>query len=103
MGGENPYLDPQRFDRFAPMRQIGQWRTPTLITHGERDYRCPIGEALTLFEALQYHGVASELLVFPDENHWIVRPRNIVAWYQTVLEFAGRHLAARSTARSTAL
>ncbi len=102
MGGENPYLDPQRFDRFAPMRQIGQWRTPTLITHGERDYRCPVGEALTLFEALQYHGVASELLVFPDENHWIARPRNIVAWYQAVLEFAGRHLAARSTARSTA-
>jgi dipeptidyl aminopeptidase/acylaminoacyl peptidase len=92
MGGEDPYRDPQQFDRFAPIRHIRQWRTPTLITHGERDYRCPIGEALTLFEALQYHGVASELLVFPDENHWIMKPRNIVAWYQTVLEFVGRHL-----------
>ena len=92
MGGEDPYRDPERFDRFAPMRHIGQWRTPTLITHGERDYRCPIGEGLALFEALQYHGVASELLVFPDENHWIARPRNTVAWYQAVLEFAGRYL-----------
>jgi dipeptidyl aminopeptidase/acylaminoacyl peptidase len=95
MGGENPYLDPVRFDRFAPMRHIRQWRTPTLITHGERDYRCPIGEALSLFEALQYHGVASELVIFPDENHWIQKPRNIVAWYQAVLEFIGRHLAPR--------
>jgi dipeptidyl aminopeptidase/acylaminoacyl peptidase len=92
MGGENPYADPERFDRFAPMRYIHQWRTATLITHGERDYRCPIGEALSLFEALQYHGIKSELLVFPDENHWLLKPRNIVAWYQAVLEFTQRHL-----------
>ncbi len=92
MGGENPYLEAQQFDRFAPMRYIHQWRSATLITHGERDYRCPIGEALSLFEGLQYHGVNSELLVFPDENHWIMRPRNIVAWYQAVLEFTRRHL-----------
>jgi dipeptidyl aminopeptidase/acylaminoacyl peptidase len=92
MGGEDPYRDPEQFDRYAPIRYIRQWRTPTLITHGERDYRCPIGEALWLFEALQYHGIASELLVFPDENHWILRPRNIVAWYQSILEFTGRHL-----------
>jgi dipeptidyl aminopeptidase/acylaminoacyl peptidase len=95
MGGENPYLDAQHFDRFAPMRYIHQWRTPTLITHGERDYRCPIGEALSLFEGLQYHGVPSELLVFPDENHWVLKPRNIVAWYQGVLDFTRRHLAER--------
>jgi dipeptidyl aminopeptidase/acylaminoacyl peptidase len=94
MGGQNPYAEPQQFDRFAPMRYIRQWRTATLITHGERDYRCPIGEALSLFEALQYHGVESELVVFPDENHWILRPRNIVAWYQAVLEFTQRHLGA---------
>jgi len=92
MGGEDPYRDPLRFDRFAPMRHVLQWRTPTLITHGERDYRCPIGEALALFEALQYHGVASELLVFPDENHWIVKPHNIVAWYQAALEFLSKYL-----------
>jgi len=92
MGGEDPYRDAQQFDRFAPIRHIRRWRTPALITHGERDYRCPIGEGLALFEALQYHRVASELLVFPDENHWIMKPRNIVAWYQAVLEFVERHL-----------
>jgi dipeptidyl aminopeptidase/acylaminoacyl peptidase len=92
MGGENPYADMERFDRYAPIRYVQNWKTPVLIIHGERDYRCPISEGLNLFEALQYHGVESELLVFPDENHWILKPRNIVAWYDAVLEFIGRHL-----------
>jgi dipeptidyl aminopeptidase/acylaminoacyl peptidase len=92
MGGENPYADPAGYDRFAPIRHIRQWKTPTLIVHGELDYRCPIGEGLNLFEALQYHGVDSELVVFPDENHWIMKPRNIVAWYQNVLGFLARHM-----------
>ena len=92
MGGENPYADMPAFDRYAPIRYIGQWKTPVLIIHGEKDYRCPIGEGLNLFEALQYHGVDSELLVFPDENHWILKPRNIVAWYENVLGFLTRHM-----------
>jgi len=94
MGGEDPYADMAKFDRWAPIRHIKQWKTPTLIIHGELDYRCPVNEGLNLFEALQYHGVASELLIFPDENHWILKPRNVVAWYEAVLEFVGRHLKA---------
>ena len=92
MGGENPYADPERFDRYAPIRRVANWKTPVLIIHGEKDYRCPVNEALNLFEALQYHGVPSELLIFPDENHWILKPRNAVAWYEAVLGFVGRHL-----------
>ncbi len=92
MGGENPYTDRERFDRYAPIRYVDQWRTPVLIIHGERDYRCPINEALNLFEGLQYHGVPSELLVFPDENHWILKPRNVIAWYEAVSEFIARYL-----------
>jgi dipeptidyl aminopeptidase/acylaminoacyl peptidase len=94
MGGEDPYADQAAFDRYAPIRHVKQWQTPALIIHGELDYRCPISEGLNLFEALQYHGVPSELLIFPDENHWILKPRNIVAWYDTVLGFIGRHLKA---------
>jgi len=92
MGGEDPYADPVKFDRYAPIRHVKQWKTPALIIHGEQDYRCPINEGLNLFEALQYHGVPSELLIFPDENHWILKPRNVVAWYEAVLEFLGRHM-----------
>jgi dipeptidyl aminopeptidase/acylaminoacyl peptidase len=93
MGGENPYADLERFDRFAPIRHIQNWKTPVLIIHGEKDYRCPINEGLNLFEALQYHGVKSELVVFPDENHWILKPRNVVAWYEAVSEFIQRHFS----------
>jgi dipeptidyl aminopeptidase/acylaminoacyl peptidase len=93
MGGE-PYSDPVAFDRYSPSRLVAQWKSPTLIIHGELDYRVPISEGLALFEALQYHGVESELLVFPDENHWILRPNNSVVWYRTVFDFLQRHLTA---------
>ncbi len=93
MGGENPYANPETFDRYAPWAQVARWKTPALILHGELDYRCPIGEALLLFEALQYHGIESELVIFPDEGHWILKPSNIVAWYTHVLEFLRRHLS----------
>ena len=92
MGGEDPYADHAEVRSLCADPHIKNWKTPTLIIHGELDYRCPISEGLNLFEALQYHGVPSELLIFPDENHWILKPRNIVAWYETVLEFIGRHL-----------
>lgn len=92
MGGENPYADQAAFDRYAPIRYVSNWKTPALIIHGELDYRCPIGEGLNLFEALQYHGVDSELLVFPDENHWILKPKNVVAWYDNVLGFLAKHM-----------
>lgn len=92
MGGEDPFADQPKFDRFAPVKYVKNWKTPTLIIHGEHDYRCPISEGLNLFEALQYHGVTSELLIFPDENHWILKPKNAVVWYESVLEFIGRYL-----------
>jgi dipeptidyl aminopeptidase/acylaminoacyl peptidase len=92
MGGEDPFADQPKFDRFAPVRHVKNWKTPTLIIHGEHDYRCPIGEGLNLFEALQYHKVPSELLIFPDENHWILKPKNAVVWYESVLEFIGRFM-----------
>ena len=92
MGGEDPYADQASFDRYAPVQHIKNWKTPTLIIHGERDYRCPLSEGLNLFEALRYHDVDSELLIFPDENHWILKPQNAIVWYETVLRFLDRHM-----------
>ncbi len=82
---------PEALDRYSPHRHVEGWRTPTLVIHGEKDYRVPISEALLLFEALQREGVESELLVFPDENHWIIKPRNIRTWYGACLDFVGWH------------
>ena len=78
-------------DRYSPSRFVPHWKTPTLILHGDKDYRVPVTEALMLFEALQRHGVTSEIAIFPDENHWILKPKNVVAWYDTVLDFLARH------------
>ncbi|MEO0603814.1 MAG: S9 family peptidase [Myxococcota bacterium] len=88
--GVDRWRDLEGVERYSPHANVANWRTPTLILHGEKDYRVPISEALALFDALQHHGVESELVVFPDENHWILRPRNIVAWYGACLDFIGR-------------
>ena len=82
-------------DTYSPHRSVHRWKTPTLVVHGEKDYRVPIGEALSLFESLQRHGVESELVVFPDEGHWILKPRNALAWYECVQGFVDRHLKER--------
>lgn len=87
-GGESGGSD---LEAHSPHSNVGRWKAPTLILHGEKDYRVPIGEGLALFEALQAHNIESELAVFPDEGHWITRPRNVRAWYETVLSFLAKH------------
>ncbi len=94
--GLYPSDDPECYDRYSPHRFVDNWKTPTLITHGEKDYRVPISEALMLFEDLQRREVDSRLLVFPDENHWILRPRNVALWYQSCLDFLSEHTKTKS-------
>ena len=89
--GAGPIVGRDAYDRYSPHRRVHQWKTPALVIHGEKDYRVPIGEGLALFESLQLHGVKSEFLVFPDEGHWIQRPRNIETWYDTIARFVGEN------------
>jgi dipeptidyl aminopeptidase/acylaminoacyl peptidase len=91
--GPDPYRDQVAYDRYSPSLKMDNWKSPTLVIHGEKDYRVGITQGLTLFECLQQRGIDSELLVFPDENHWILKPANSVAWYETVFDFLGRHLS----------
>ncbi|MCP4445593.1 MAG: S9 family peptidase [Myxococcales bacterium] len=92
--GLHPSDAPEVYDRYSPHRYVDQWKTPVLITHGEKDYRVPISEALMLFEDLQRRGVDARLLAFPDENHWILGPRNAELWYRSCLEFLAEHVSA---------
>jgi dipeptidyl aminopeptidase/acylaminoacyl peptidase len=95
--------DPDAYRRYSPDAHVMAWKTPVLLIHGERDYRVPISEALIAFEAIRTAGADAELLVFPDENHWIARPRNIRAWYDAWLAFVDRHLGvARSEGAAAA-
>ncbi len=84
---QNVYEERTAFDTHSPARFVSNWKTPTLVIHGEKDYRVPISEALYLFDALQYFEVESELVIFPDENHWILKPKNIVYWYDAIARF----------------
>jgi dipeptidyl aminopeptidase/acylaminoacyl peptidase len=87
-----PWDSPELYEKWSPHRFAKNFKTPTLVTHGEIDYRVPVGEGLQLFTALRRQGVESKLVVFPDEGHWILKPANSQFWYTTVLEWLDAHL-----------
>ena len=64
-----------------------------LVIHGEKDFRIPYTQGLAAFSALQRKGVDSRLLIFPDENHWVLKPRNSIQWYGEVLGWLGKYTA----------
>ena len=76
----------------SPHRHVEKITTPMLVIHGDRDYRVPVGEALRLWWDLQRHGKTAKFLYFPDENHWILSPGNIKAWYETVHAFLAHYV-----------
>jgi dipeptidyl aminopeptidase/acylaminoacyl peptidase len=87
-----PYYDkPEIHERFNPSALVKEWRTPMLVIHGEKDFRVPYSQGLATFTALQRRGVESRLVVFPDENHWVLKPANSVYWYTTVLDWLDAH------------
>lgn len=71
--------------------ELGRFRTPMLVTTGEKDYRVPYQQSLALFSALQRQGVPSKLMVFPDAGHWIVNPKDIQLWNNAVQEWLQRY------------
>ena len=73
-------------DRYNPLRHVGGMKTPMLILHGEKDYRVPYTQALQLYNILQMRKVPTRIVVYPDENHWILQPANSLHWYS---EFHG--------------
>ena len=73
-----------------PVNFVDKWRTPTLIVTNEKDFRIPVTQGLGAFTALQRRDIPSRLLVFPDENHWVLKPRNSVQWYGEVLGWMKR-------------
>jgi dipeptidyl aminopeptidase/acylaminoacyl peptidase len=88
--GGTPWTNPEGYAKWSPHTYAKNFKTPTLVTHGEIDYRVPVGEGLQLFTTLQRQGIPSRLLVFPDEGHWINKPQNAALWYRTFLEWMGR-------------
>jgi dipeptidyl aminopeptidase/acylaminoacyl peptidase len=82
-----PYKNPELYKKWSPMEFAKNFKTPTLVIHGQQDYRLDVSEGFQLFTALQRQGVKSKMLYFPDEYHFVVKPQNAELWYKTVLDW----------------
>ncbi|MBN2432497.1 MAG: S9 family peptidase [Acidobacteria bacterium] len=90
--GRSPWEEPELYQRWSPHRRADRFRTPTLITHGQLDFRVPVTESLQLFTALQLQGIPSRLLYFPDEGHVISTPQNNVRWWKEIHRWLAMYL-----------
>jgi dipeptidyl aminopeptidase/acylaminoacyl peptidase len=88
--GGPEYLNPAGYAKHNPIDYVSRWKTPTLVVHGELDYRVPYAQGLAVYTALQRRGIPSELLYFPDENHWVLKPANSIQWYDTAIAWMNR-------------
>ena len=76
----------------SPHRFVEQWDTPILCIHGEKDYRIVYNQGMGAFNAARLRGIPAELLIFPDENHWVLKPQNGILWQRTFFEWLDRWL-----------
>ena len=89
MGGE-PWDDVAGMDRYNPMRHASGFRSPMLVIHGERDYRVPHDQAMEIYNIYKAMKLPARLVVYPDENHWILKPQNSRHWYGEVHRWLDR-------------
>lgn len=68
------------YSKFNPIKMVDKWNTPILIIQGGKDYRVPIGQGQEAFQAAQLRGIKSRFVLFPDENHWVLKPQNALVW-----------------------
>ena len=89
LGG--PYWEKNRTTEHSysnsPHRFVDKWDTPILCIHGEKDYRILASQGMAAFNAAVIRGIPAELLIYPDENHWVLRPQNGVLWQRTFFEW----------------
>jgi dipeptidyl aminopeptidase/acylaminoacyl peptidase len=97
--GGTPYTAHDMYNKWSPRNSSPNFKTPTLVIHGQLDYRLDLSEGLQLFTTLQVMGVPSKMLYFPDEGHWVLKPQNSQLWYKTVNDWVDQWVG-KSAARS---
>ena len=100
--GATPWEDPARIDRWSPNRYAAHFKTPTLILHGENDFRVPVPQGIELHGVLTAKGVPSRLVVFPDENHWILKPQSAARWWNELFTWLERYAGPTRTTGNAA-
>ena len=82
----------RHYTQGSPHTLVTKWHTPIMVTHGELDYRVPVDQGMSAFNAAQMMGVPSQMLLFPDENHWILKPQNAVHWQRAFFDWFDKWL-----------
>jgi dipeptidyl aminopeptidase/acylaminoacyl peptidase len=82
----------ETYEKWNPANHVDNWKTPMLVITGQQDFRVPYSQGLMSFTALQERGIPSQLLVFPDENHWVLGAKNSLQWHNTVFAWLDRWL-----------
>ena len=100
MGG-TPWENVEGLQRQNPMFYAKAFKTPTLVLHGELDYRVPYGNGLELYGVLQAMGVPSRLVVFPNENHWVLSPQNAIYWHYEMQAWLARFIGGKPIDKPT--
>ena len=90
--GGTQYENPRGYEQFNPVNYVSEWKTPMMVIQGDRDFRIPTAQGLSTFSALQRRGIESRLLVFPDENHWVLKANNSLQWHNEVFGWLEQHL-----------
>ncbi len=80
-----------KYEAFSPHKFIGNWKTPLLVIHGEKDFRVPITQGMEAFTAAKVQGVPSRFLYFPGEGHWVNAPQNSVLWHRVFFDWLDRY------------
>lgn len=92
--GGLPWEKPGKYAEFSPHKKAGALaknKTPMLVIHNDLDFRCPIGQGHELFSALQRQGVPSRMVNFPDEGHWVLKPKNGAYWHKEVFGWLAKY------------
>jgi len=87
-----PWTHRDAYDKWSPHLSAEKFKTPMLVIHGELDFRVPVAEGFQLFTTLQRLRIPSKMLYYPDEGHWIQKPKNSQLWYRTVLTWLDGYL-----------
>lgn len=90
--GGPPWGKRDSYEKYSPHRFAKQFKTPMLIIHNDLDFRVPVSEGLQLFTTLQRLGVSSKMINFPDEGHWVAKPKNSEYWHQEVFAWLKKHV-----------
>ncbi len=92
----------QKYDTFSPHRFVGNWDTPLLVVHGQKDFRVPVTQGMEAFTAAQVNGIPSRFLYYPEEGHWVLKPQNGVLWHRVFFDWLDRFCKPETRQQSSA-